>query len=513
MSNKRNIMTVAMYCILGTVTFLLPFSSKLLNISVFLLIGLSAGAFLAKSGFKADSERNELISELKKELAKLKLELHVASNRIWSVSEQLHINLDENNGFAQQVYAQTSEMANINTVFNEKIQETIKEVRDMIRLLEESRSITLELETLGKSSERILETSKSEILEITGIIRDIEDAFKITSDYMNKLSDMSEDIVRILETVNHIAGQTRLLSLNAAIESARAGENGRGFAVVAGEIQKLAMESEKSVKEIKSLLAAINEEITGVHRTVTENGIKVEKGVKSAINITGKLSGIHESFHSLLDMAKKIIFLSEAETRSAGNVVNRICEVESLTDVAGESVKSVEEAVFRQMQSIMEVAEMGGRLNDASKELMELQDNLGLDDLVSETTEYSGRINDAFELLRNMAALPQIKRLDRESHREVLARLLHEYDFIEAAWSNDAKGRFICSVPEAGIANAKIRDWFQKSIRGEEFCSKVYISAITKNPCITLSIPIINDDSVIAGVLGIDLKLNFSANT
>ena len=79
--------------------------------------------------------------------------------------------------------------------------------------------------------------------------------------------------------------------------------------------------------------------------------------------------------------------------------------------------------------------------------------------------------------------------------------------------SNDAKGRFICSVPEAGIANAKIRDWFQKSIRGEEFCSKVYISAITKNPCITLSIPIINDDSVIAGVLGIDLKLNFSANT
>jgi len=56
-------------------------------------------------------------------------------------------------------------------------------------------------------------------------------------------------------------------------QSSRPGQgNGRGFAVVAGEIQKLAMESEKSVKEIKSLLAAINEEITGVHRTVTENG-------------------------------------------------------------------------------------------------------------------------------------------------------------------------------------------------------------------------------------------------
>jgi len=507
MSNKRILITVAMCYMLGSVIFLMSFPAKLINIIIYLPICLAAAVYLVKSDYKASAQKDVAINELKTELAKLKLELHVASNQIRAVSEQLQINLEENNGFAQQVYAQTAEMAHLNTMLNEKIQETVMGVREMIRLLEESRSTTLKLESLGKDSETILETSKSEILEIVSIIREIEATFRITVDYMDKLSDASMDIVRILDTVNHIARQTRLLSLNATIESARSRENGRGFAVVAREIQKLAQESEKSVEEIKHLITAIDGEIADVHRTVSENGIKVEKGVKSAINIENKLGRIHESFRGLLDMAKKIILLSEAEARGAGDVVNKISEVENMIGVAEKSVESVKGAVFEQLQGIMEVAEMGSRLNDASKGLMELQDNSGLEDLISESSEYSNKIDDAFKLIRRLATLPHIKKMDKESHKKELTRLIQNNNFIEAAWSNDAKGRFLCSIPEAGIANAKIRDWFQKSIQGEEFCSKVYISAITKSPCLTLSVPVIDNDGAVAGVLGVDLKL------
>jgi len=507
MSNKRILMTVVIVYILGSIIFLIPFPAKLVNIIIYLPICLAATAYLLKSSHKANAQKDVSINDLKSELAKLKLELHVTSNQIRAVSEQLQINLDENNGFAQQVYAQTAEMAHLNTMLNKKIHETVMEVREMIRLLEKSKDITLELESLGINSETVLESSKSEILEIVSIIREIEATFRITADYMDKLSDASRDVVRILETVNHIARQTRLLSLNATIESARSGGNGKGFAVVAREIQKLAMDSEKSVEEIKHLITAINGEIEGVHRTVSENGIKVEKGVKSAINIENKLGKMHESFHGLLDMAKKIILLSETEARGASDVVNKICDVENLIGVSEKSVESVKGAVFKEMQGIMELAEMGSRLNDASKGLMELQDNSGLEDLISESTEYANKINDAFMLIRKLAALPQIKKMDKESHRKELTVLIQNNDFIEAAWSNDAKGRFLCSIPEAGIANAKIRDWFQKSIQGEEFCSKVYISAITKCPCLTLSVPVIDEGGVIAGVLGVDLKL------
>ena len=409
--NGRNILAIVlMYCILGPVIFLAPFSSKLVNVIIFLAAGLPAGAYFVKAVKRADARKDILIGELKKELSDLKLEMHVTSNRIWAVSEQLQVNLDENNGFSQQV--------------------------------------------------------------------------------------------------NNIAKQTKLLSLNAAIESARAGENGRGFAVVAEEIQKLATESERSVKEIKQLINALGKEITCVRNTFTETGSKVEKGVNCAISIEKNLGRIHESFNSLLEMAGKIITLSESEVRSADNVAAKMTEVEKLITTAEESVKTVERAVFRQMQGIMEVAEMGNRLNNASRELIEFRDTLVFEGLSANSTALSGKINDAFAFIKELASLPRIKEMDREGHREELARFIQTHDFIEAVWSNDIKGRFICSVPEAGIANAKIRDWFQKSIQGEDFCSKVYISAITKNPCITLSVPIFDDNGAVVGVLGTDLKLN-----
>ena len=70
---------------------------------------------------------------------------------------------------------------------NERIHETVSEVREMIRQLEESRNTTLELESIGVSSEEILESSKAEILEIAGTIREIEQTFRTTDEYMDKL--------------------------------------------------------------------------------------------------------------------------------------------------------------------------------------------------------------------------------------------------------------------------------------------------------------------------------------
>jgi len=510
MSNRRIISITAMCYILGSVIFLLPFSSRLVNMVIFLFIGMAAGVWLAKSGFMADdrdSRKDMPADDPKKELERLKVELHVTANRIWAVAEQLQVNLDENNGFAQQVYAQTEEMVHLNARVNEKISETLMEVREMIRLLEESRSTTLELAAVGQNSESVLETSKSEILEIAGIIREIETTIRATAEHLDKLTDASRNIVKILESVSHIAQQTRLLSLNAKIESARAGENGRGFAVVAEEVQKLALESERSVKEIKHLITSLNEDISDIHRAFEEVGAKIDMGVKGVINVEKELGRIHESFHGLLDMAKKIVFLSETEAGEASDVADRIGEVESLISVAEESVEGVKRAVYKQMQGIMEVAEMGSRLNDASRDLMELQDDADLEGLISGNSEFSGRIDDAFRLIRELAALPQIREMDRECHRMELERLIRDNNYIEAAWSNDAKGRFLYSIPEARIANAKIRDWFQKSIQGEEFRSKVYISAITKRPCLTLSVPITGENGVVVGVLGVDLKL------
>ena len=88
-----------------------------------------------------------------------------------------------------------------------------------------------------------------------------------------------------------------------------------------------------------------------------------------------------------------------------------------------------------------------------------------------------------------------------------MKELLSRHDFIEAAWSNDEKGRFIVSIPPAGIANANVRDWFRESMAGKKYVSGVYISAITKSPCITVSKPIVSASGAVIGVIGFDIRL------
>jgi len=85
------------------------------------------------------------------------------------------------------------------------------------------------------------------------------------------LIDQTQQMATIVETINTISKQTKLLALNASIEAARAGEAGAGFAVVASEITKLSEQSNTAVKSIAGLIEKTNEVVAQAVHTVTTN--------------------------------------------------------------------------------------------------------------------------------------------------------------------------------------------------------------------------------------------------
>jgi len=99
---------------------------------------------------------------------------------------------------------------------------------------------------------------------------------------IHEIARESEDLLKINSVIKNIASQTNLLSMNAAIEAAHAGEAGRGFAVVADEIRKLAENSGEQSKTINTILKKISESINKITYS-TENVITKFEAIDSSV--------------------------------------------------------------------------------------------------------------------------------------------------------------------------------------------------------------------------------------
>ena len=147
----------------------------------------------------------------------------------------------------------------------------------------------------GTQAEQVEESKKDalqsaeETQKVTAMMEQSQDKMQEMMEAVQKIHETSKQVVGIIATIEEIADQTNLLSLNASIEAARAGEAGKGFAVVADEIGKLAQESSKAANMTRELIGVSMEEINKGNQIADHVMDSLKTAVEAVDNVNGMI--------------------------------------------------------------------------------------------------------------------------------------------------------------------------------------------------------------------------------
>lgn len=448
------------------------------------------------------------VHTIREDLMRSVFEMQVASNQISAVSQELTVHLEDCRYAMTDLDGKTKVLNVLNASSHEHIQDTIAKILKIGTLFKEVKTSTETINERSYESQRTIQNNMHDIRNLIDLVEKIDASSQRTKSTFNRLNNAINEIELILKTVDDIARQTHLLSLNASIESARAGDSGRGFDVVANEIRLLSEKSKDALMEINHLTGRITAEVSNVSTHMEENSHMVSESVISSERVGKSLQKIESTFSEVQNTILHITDIVDQQNAMTQTINTSIELLQGTTVEVKEGFDSVAESVEAQSVFVSRLDELGSDLITASDNLNAVCEKSNSDMLESNSNKIHQMTHQVLEQLQDEVVNNlKIHSMDVDLHKEALDAFIQKVPTLEAIWTNNTRGSFVYSNPPAGIANGKVRQWFQQSIQGIHYISDVYISAITKSPCVTVSVPILNKSSQCIGVLGADLKL------
>ncbi|TVX98346.1 methyl-accepting chemotaxis protein [Cohnella terricola] len=386
-----------------------------------------------------------------------------------------------------------------------RLEEALVSLREVSAASRHIQGVTEELsEQSGKTKEIVIEVCRS--LNHTDVVmNDLIVNHGTMEERVHDLIAQASKIGEINEWIQEIVAQTSLLALNAAIEAAHAGEHGRGFSIVAQEIKKLAEQSGQAIKRSTGIVQDIESGIRQVVGSVEKEKQSVKLGLEEMNKTRERMDVIFNSFLGVDDhVGKTSAFAAEqAERTTAMNAM-----LEDAVSSVGVTLAAVDETLASNDRQRVEIGNLGRvseQLKESANELAAAIQSAGgrsLEGVDVDTLRWT-------EWMRTfLSEHPALAHMEEMYHRQTLGEWLRRTDGMEAVWSNRIDGSFVYSEPTAGLLNARGREWWRKAMVGETFVSEPYISAITKKPCVTVSMPLQGDDDTPRGVIGIDIAVS-----
>lgn len=328
--------------------------------------------------FDMVKESNDEIGLIIEKMKELTQSLGNIVGRIRNSSDTMSANSYELNDTSSQTLAANNEiskavedvaegstgMASSISKINENLEEMSRETKDINESVNEIKNQT----TAVQDSSKIM---NDKVKSMQDSSHKMDDGISAISKRIETVNTTVDKVSNIVSVIEEISSETNLLSLNASIEAARAGDAGKGFAVVAQEIRVLSDNTNTELENIKQIISSLVEECrycVQASSTIVEDNAKQKEEIKAVLDEFGALDEqiqkTAEKADEIEELVTAMIELNDDITKSSN----------SLTDVSAANAAATEEmnANIEELNAMMNgVAEMAGHMNDESDGLKE----------------------------------------------------------------------------------------------------------------------------------------------
>lgn len=277
-------------------------------------------------------------------------QVHRSSNSIITGMNQI------TKGAEEEAFA-IGKISNMMTESQEKLQDTY----------EQSKSI----EIISNDVQILVNENGKDILDMKDNMTVISSAVTEALRNVNDLSKKMNDINVFVSNISSIAQQTKLLSLNAAIEASKAGEAGRGFSVVAEEIRKLSDESNRIAEEIAYTISQIQSSAYDVNKIVQKGNEAVSEGSKVVDKLDKSIKRMIEAFGEMANNIQVEFESMNVITVLFKNIEEQLVSNAAIMEEHSTTTEEINSTINELNQRIEEISNIIKNIKELSDHMME----------------------------------------------------------------------------------------------------------------------------------------------